>query len=72
VNRLGVVFAARPAYSSTSGVRLEFVPTSGIDFALRQDARPLRTGGAIESLAMDGPRVALAVRDRTGRCDRVL
>jgi hypothetical protein len=34
------------------------------------NARPLHTGGAITSFAMDGPRVALTVRDAAGRCDR--
>jgi hypothetical protein len=72
VNALGAVFAARAAYSSTRDVRLKFVPRSGIDFEVNRAARPLRTGGEIRSLAMDGPRVALAIRDREGRCDRVM
>jgi hypothetical protein len=72
INELGAVFAERATYSSKARDRLEFVPRSGIESEVRRDARPLRTGGAIRSLAMDGPRVALAVRDQTGRCDRVL
>jgi hypothetical protein len=72
LNARGAVFAERPTYTSTTRDRLEFVPRSGIESEVRRDARPLRIGGAIRSLAMDGPRVALAVRDRTGRCDRVM
>lgn len=34
-------------------------------------ARPFRSG-RITAISMDGPRVALAVRDRFGRCDHVL
>jgi len=72
IDKVGAVFAERTTYTTKTRDRLEFVPRSGIESELRRDARPLRTGGAIRSLAMDGPRVALAVRDNTGRCDRVL
>jgi hypothetical protein len=72
INEVGAVFAERKTYTTTTRDRLEFVPRSGIASELRRDARPLRTGGAVRSLAMDGPRVVLAVRDSTGRCDRVL
>jgi hypothetical protein len=72
INELGAVFAARFAYSNTTGISLKFVPRSGLDAEIAKDARPLRTGGAIRSVSMDGPRVALAVRDRAGRCDRVM
>jgi hypothetical protein len=72
IGKAGAVFAERSTYTTTTRNRLEFVPRSGMEAELRRDARPLRTGGAIRSLAMDGPRVAIAVRDRAGRCDRVL
>jgi hypothetical protein len=72
ISELGAVFAERHGYSSAKGDVLKFIPTSGINAEVDRNARPLRTGGAIQSLAMDGPRVALAVRDRAGRCDRVV
>jgi hypothetical protein len=53
-------------------VRLKFVPTSGISSIIQRAQLPLVTNGRIASLAMDGPRVALAVADPTGTCDRVL
>jgi hypothetical protein len=53
-------------------VRLKFVPTSGIAMIVDRAQRPLITHGRISSLAMDGPRVALAVADPSGKCDRVL
>jgi len=49
-----------------------FVPRPAIERRLALTTQPLVTGGKIESLSMDGLRVALAVRDRSGRCDRVL
>ena len=53
-------------------VRLKFIPTQGISSIIDRAQRPLITSGHIESLAMDGPRVALAVADRAHACDRVL
>lgn len=53
-------------------VRLKFVPTRGIAAIIDRAQRPLTTHGRIGSLAMDGPRVALAVADPSGACDRVL
>src|SRR5947199_4374 len=72
INELGAVFAERHGYSSDPGNRLKFVPTSGMASEVNRNTRPLRTGGAIRSLAMDGLRVALAIQDRNGRCDRVM
>jgi len=51
---------------------LEFVPRAAIARIIARTARPLVTGGPIRSISMDGPRVALAVGDTQGRCDRVL
>jgi hypothetical protein len=51
---------------------LEFVPRAGIEKIIARTARPLVTGGPIRAISMDGPRVALAVGDSQGRCDRVL
>lgn len=53
-------------------VRLKFVPASGIATIIDRAQAPLLTSGRIESLAMDGPRVALAAADPSGVCDRVL
>jgi hypothetical protein len=53
-------------------VRLKFVPTAGISSIIDRAQLPLVTNGRIASLAMDGPRVALAVADPTRTCDRVL
>ena len=39
---------------------------------IARTAKPLVTGGPIRSISMDGPRVAVAVGDNQGRCDRVL
>src|SRR5690242_15692690 len=40
VDDLGAVFAARQAYSSRTGVKMKFVPTTGIDMEVDQAARP--------------------------------
>jgi hypothetical protein len=53
-------------------VRLKFVPTDGISAIIDRAQRPLITHGRIASLAMDGPRVGLAVTDPNRACDRVL
>jgi hypothetical protein len=53
-------------------VRLKFVPTRGISTVIDRAQRPVQTHGRIASLAMDGPRVALAVADPNHSCDRVL
>jgi hypothetical protein len=53
-------------------VRLKFVPTRGIARIIDRAQQPLETRGRIASLAMDGPRVALAVADPSQSCDRVL
>jgi hypothetical protein len=51
---------------------LEFVPRSAIAKIIARTSRPLVTGGPINSISMDGPRVALAVGDTRRLCDRVL
>jgi hypothetical protein len=53
-------------------VRLKFVPASGIATIIDRAQRPLLTHGRIVSLAMDGPRVAIAAADTSRVCDRVL
>ena len=53
-------------------VRLKYVPTAGISTIIDRAQRPLITHGRIASVAMDGPRVGLAVADPDRACDRVL
>lgn len=53
-------------------VRLKFVPVAGIEMIIDRAQRPLVTSGRILSLAMDGPRVAIAAADPSAVCDRVL
>jgi hypothetical protein len=52
-------------------ILLKFVPMAAITHELAIAGRPIRTDGHITSFAMDGPRVALAIRNQRGRCDRV-
>jgi hypothetical protein len=50
---------------------LKFIPREAVDAAVADVGKPLRTNGRIEALAMDGPRVAVAVAG--GRlCDRIV
>jgi hypothetical protein len=51
---------------------VEHLTRSAVAATIARTAKPLVTGGPIRALSMDGPRVALAVGDTTGRCDRVL
>jgi hypothetical protein len=51
---------------------LKFIPRRHVDAATRRVGRPLRVDGEIADLAMDGSRVALAVRQWQGECDAVV
>ncbi len=51
---------------------VEYVPRPAVMRIIARTAKPLVTGGPIRAISMDGPRVALAVGDTQGRCDRVL
>jgi hypothetical protein len=51
---------------------LEFASRAAIMKMIARTAEPLVTGGPIRSISMDGPRVAVAVGDTKGLCDRVL
>ncbi len=51
---------------------VEYMSRAAVLRTIARTARPLVTGGPIRSLSMDGPRVAVAVGDTSGRCDRVL
>jgi hypothetical protein len=51
---------------------MKFIPRRHVDAAIRNVGKPLRVRGEIADLAMDGSRVALAVRRWKGACDAVL
>jgi hypothetical protein len=51
---------------------VEHMTLAAVAKTIARTGMPLVTGGPIRSLSMDGPRVALAVGDTGGRCDRVL
>jgi hypothetical protein len=51
---------------------VEYMSRPAILRTIARTAHPLVTGGPIRSLSMDGPRVAVAVGDTAGKCDRVL
>ena len=50
---------------------LKLVPLAAVERELARVGRPVRTS-PVAAMAMDGPRVAFAVSDPTGRCDRIL
>jgi hypothetical protein len=52
-------------------VVLKLVPLPAVRHSLELAGRPLRTT-PVRALSMDGPRVALAVSDPRGQCDRVV
>jgi hypothetical protein len=51
---------------------MKFVPRAAVDSAIRRASEPIGTGGVIRDFSMDGQRVAVAVADPSGICDRVL
>lgn len=52
--------------------RIKFVPMKAVERALDRAGRPLTIAGEIADIAMDGPRVAIAVRGLGSDCDRVM
>jgi hypothetical protein len=50
---------------------LKFLPIAAVRSALDRAGTPVATDGRIAALAMDGTRVAVAVRDPAGVCDSV-
>jgi hypothetical protein len=52
-------------------VMLKLLPLTTVRRELAHVGRPIRTS-RINAMAMDGPRVAFAVHDPRGKCDRVL
>jgi hypothetical protein len=75
IERSGVVYADdiyrhSPNHSRASTL-LKFVPIAGVRHAITVAGTPIATPGRIRALAMDGPRVALAVADAHGVCDQI-
>jgi hypothetical protein len=50
---------------------LKLVPIAGVRHAIDVAGTPIVTPGRVRALAMDGPRVALAVADERGVCDQI-
>jgi hypothetical protein len=57
--------------TSPGEVTLKLLPLATVRRELARVGRPVRTS-PITSISMDGPRVAFAVHDPRGLCDRVL
>jgi hypothetical protein len=73
VSRAGVLYVD-DLYKRNEGAAhqtLKFLPIAAVNAAFGRVGRAVTTPGPISALAMDGPRVALAVRDATGACDSV-
>jgi hypothetical protein len=51
---------------------MKFVPRAAVEDEISRGGRPISTGGVVRDFSMDGQRVAIAVADPQGRCDRVL
>jgi hypothetical protein len=64
------LFRHSPHHSRASTL-LKFVPLAGVRRAIEVAGTPIATPGLIRAMAMDGPRVALAVADPRGVCDQV-
>jgi hypothetical protein len=56
----------------TGRVVMKFVPRAAVTRQLAHAGNPIRTTGLIRDFSMDGQRVAIAVADPRGVCDRVL
>ena len=54
-----------------TAVLMKFVPRAAVYNAIQVAGRPIITPGKIRAIAMDGPRVALAVADSRGLCDQI-
>jgi hypothetical protein len=72
IERAGIVFQDNlyKKHAHLSRTILKFVPRAAVERALARAGRPLHVGGVVRDLAMDGPRVALAVDG--AECDRVV
>jgi hypothetical protein len=64
------LFRHSPHHSRASTL-LKFVPIAGVRRAIEVAGTPITTPGLIRAMAMDGPRVALAIADPRGVCDQV-
>jgi len=53
-------------------VLMKFVPRATVEAAVARGGLPIRTAGVVRDFSMDAQRVAVAVADPRGICDRVL
>lgn len=53
-------------------VLMKFVPRPAVEDKIARGGLPIRTNGVVRDFSMDGQRVAIAVADPRGVCDRVL
>jgi hypothetical protein len=70
----GIVYQDNVYKRAEPGTRrlMKFVPLRAVERAIRRAGRPLTVAGEIADIAMDGPRVAIAVRGLGAECDRVM
>jgi hypothetical protein len=74
IDRSGIVYQD-DLYKSDDGhgrVLMKFVPRAQVERDITDSALPIRTGGIVRAFSMDGQRVAIAVADPRGVCDRIL
>jgi hypothetical protein len=74
IGRVGVVYEDDTARyrRGPHGWLLKVIPRAAVDSALDAAGKPISTAGPIRAFAVDGPRVALAVGDLSGTCDRIV
>jgi hypothetical protein len=74
IGRLGVVYEDDLArYKRREhGWLIKVIPRAAVESALDAAGEPISTAGPIRAFAVDGPRVALALRDLSGTCDRIV
>lgn len=74
IDRTGIVYQD-DLYKRDDGkdrVLLKFVPRAAVESEIAKGGAPIRTDGVVRDFSMDGQRVAVAVADPRGICDRVL
>ena len=74
IDRAGIVYQD-DLYKRDDGkgrVVMKFVPRAAVEREIAAGGQPIGTGGIVRDFSMDGQRVAIAVADPRGICDRVL
>jgi hypothetical protein len=74
IGRIGVVYEddLHRYNPDRRGWVLKVIPRTAVEAALDAAGSPTSTAGPIRAFAADGPRVAFAVGDASGRCDRIV